>query len=184
MRMCSLKQVYKAIVKQFKKHASVALQSLQNSWYTMNDAHNGKAPQAHFMEFLQHVKAAEFTSVYNQLILSWNSLSLDFQHNIPELMLTMSLWQFLDLIDLKINLWLEMTWHNCGGEGMLSHNLNKMSKTDRKNKGWDRGGRLFNRQNYVPYYDQPPVSVSYFPSSYKQYDANDCYNQSQQDVSW
>ena len=92
MRMCSLEQVYEAIIKQFKECALIALQSLQSSWYTMNDAWNEKASRAHFIKFLQHTKAAEFLSVYNQLILGWNSLSLKFWQDISEPTLTTSLY--------------------------------------------------------------------------------------------
>lgn len=78
---------------------------MQAERYTMADAQNGRTPRAYVQDIIRHAKAAEFSSVYNQLTMAWNNLELDFRAHIPEPKLNTTLSIFLESLDEKANIW-------------------------------------------------------------------------------
>ena len=85
LRTASVQQWTIILIKRFKERTTTAVQKLQAEKYTMADARAGKSPRAWVTSMLRYAKAAEFTSVHNQLTVIWNNLALDFKRDIPEL---------------------------------------------------------------------------------------------------
>ena len=108
LRNASVDEWSETLIEKFKERTSVALQHLQSEHYTMNDARQGRSPRSFAQNMLRHTKAAQLTSVYNQLSLAWNNLALEFRRDIPEPATTTTLSQFLGQLDFKENLWHEM----------------------------------------------------------------------------
>jgi len=103
-----LEQWYTILIKRFKERAPSALRNIQENKYTMADAYKGKSPRVFAQELFRHAKAAEMTSVYNQLVVAWNNLDLEFRVHVPEPQPTTTMSQFLELLDSKTSLWSEM----------------------------------------------------------------------------
>ena len=78
-RDASLDTWCRAFIQRFKERGPVALQAMQAERYTMTDARNGRTPRAYVQDIIRHAKAAEFSSVYNQLTKAWNNLELEFR---------------------------------------------------------------------------------------------------------
>ncbi len=74
----SLDRWYEELTKRFKERAPSAFRHIQTSRYTLHDAYQGKSPRLFAQELFRHAKATKMTSVYNQLIVAWNNLDLDF----------------------------------------------------------------------------------------------------------
>ncbi|CAA9220090.1 MAG: hypothetical protein AVDCRST_MAG95-496 [uncultured Adhaeribacter sp.] len=67
LRTASIKSWYAALIKRFKKRISVALHKLQSERYTMKDARDHKSPRAFAQKQFRLAKAAEITSIFNQV---------------------------------------------------------------------------------------------------------------------
>ncbi|KAK3166669.1 hypothetical protein OEA41_009794 [Lepraria neglecta] len=56
----------------------------------------------------RHARAAELLTEYNQLMVAWNNIQLEFRLHIPEPTPSTTLEQFLGQVDSKANLWFEL----------------------------------------------------------------------------
>lgn len=92
----------------------------------MSDARNEKSPRTYVQNILRYAKAAEFSSIYNQLTVAWNNLALEFRRDIPEPTSATTLGQFLDQVDAKANIWFEMTRQQNRGQ---QHQVDKKALT-------------------------------------------------------
>ena len=77
----------------------------------MSDAWNGKHPRSYAQDVFQHTKAAELTSIYNQLSMAWSNLAVKFRQHVPEPTPTTSIQQFLEVLDSKADIWYEIARH-------------------------------------------------------------------------
>lgn len=66
------------------------------------------SPRAFIQHMLHLAKSADFNSTYNQLTLLWNQFAVILRRDIPEPRPTTSLRQFLEQVDSKTPIWLEL----------------------------------------------------------------------------
>lgn len=67
------------------------------------------SPCAFIQQMLHLAKSAEMTSVYNQLYLIWNQFDVNLRRDIPESRSSTTIGQFLNQVDSKTSIWLEMS---------------------------------------------------------------------------
>ena len=78
LRTVFIEQWINAFIKRFKKRDVAALQTLQTERYIMNDVRSERTSRVYVQNIMKHVKAAEFSSSYNQMFTAWNNLNLKF----------------------------------------------------------------------------------------------------------
>lgn len=108
LRTASLERIGSLLINRFKERGSVALAALQTERYGFREAKAQKSPRSFAQAMFRHAKAAEMTSVYNQLLSVWNALDLDFQMLMPEPTSSTTMGQFLDMLDSKTNIFYRM----------------------------------------------------------------------------
>lgn len=74
LRLVPLEYWYTQLIIRFKKSTSDALYALQVEKYMIANAQDGKSPRIYVHSLFRHIKAAQITSVYNQLMIAWNNL--------------------------------------------------------------------------------------------------------------
>ena len=174
LRDASLDNWFGAMIRRFKERTPLALQHLQTERYTMTDARTGKNPRVYAQEIFRHAKAAEMSSVYNQLSIAWNNLDVEFRRDIPEPTAGTSIRVFLDSLDSKADIWFELAKRGRGDSNRhtsMKTNGKQGRRTDKPEPKQDKV--------YVPYYGQPPTGTPYFPSPYRKNYNNDRNQQAQ-----
>lgn len=74
LRSANLELWYKFLRDRFKERTPLALVKMQAARYTMADARGRRDPRAFVQDVIRHAKAANLTSVHNQLTMAWNNL--------------------------------------------------------------------------------------------------------------
>ena len=131
LRDVSLDHWYASLIKRFKKRISMTLQVMQAKKYTLSNARNGRIFRVYVQEILRHAKAAEFESTYNQLMMAWNNLNIDFRAQISESKPNTSLKDFLKFLNEKVNIWQQMTTRR---EPAMESNFDMKSNFDRSSR--------------------------------------------------
>lgn len=108
LRHANLVAWCETLVTRFKQRTPLALKSLQEAKYTMANAKEKKDPRQFVQEIVRHARAAQITSVYNQLSMAWQNLDWQFRLHIPEPTTQTTLQQFLDQLDMQADTWFEM----------------------------------------------------------------------------
>ena len=96
LRRADLQSWVETLIKRFKEQSSVAVRALQTEGYTMADARTGKHPRAYVQSIRRHARAAELLTDFNQLMVAWNNLQLEFRLHIPEPTPSTTIEQFLE----------------------------------------------------------------------------------------
>ena len=112
LRLVPLDYWYTKLIARFKERTSNALHALQVEKYTIADARERKSPRIYAQSLFRHAKAAQMTSVYNQLMIAWNNLDWRFRVHVPELKEDTTIQDFLDALDSKASIWKEMGKHD------------------------------------------------------------------------
>ena len=68
LREATIERWCTTLIRRFKERGPVALKALQTERYTYADARSGRTPRAYVQEILRHARAAEYDSVYHQLL--------------------------------------------------------------------------------------------------------------------
>ena len=131
LRGTNLTGWYDAMIHRFKERTPVALANLQKAKYSMSDAKNRKDPRSFIQDIIRHSKAANLTSVHNQLIMAWNNLDWEFRLHIPEPTATTTVRKFLEELDGQADMWFEMARHR-GSYGPSNIASKKTSKFDKR----------------------------------------------------
>ncbi len=85
LRLVPLDYWYTKLITRFKERTLDALRALQIEKYMATDAQDGKNPRIYVQAIFRHARAAQMTSIYNQLMIAWNNLDWRFRVHIPEL---------------------------------------------------------------------------------------------------
>ena len=107
LRNATVKEWCETLITTFKEQTSVALQNLQSERYTMADARKQVHPRSYVQKILRNAKAAQMTSVHNQLTLAWNNLDIEFKAQVPAPSPTTTISGFLNDLDAKASVWYE-----------------------------------------------------------------------------
>ena len=107
LRDANLDQWYTTLIKRFKTRTAVALSQLVGQTYSLNDIRH-TSPRAFIQHMLHLAKSAEFYSTHNQLTLLWNQFAVNLRRDLPEPQATTTIGEFLDQVDSKTAIWLEM----------------------------------------------------------------------------
>ena len=107
-RDMSLQNWCNVLIKRFKKRASATLNYLQSIKYTLKDARKHKDSRIFAQNLFKHVKIANFTSIYNQLILIWNNLDWQFRQHVFQLIEQITIQTFLKQLDNNCDIWFEL----------------------------------------------------------------------------
>ena len=110
LRDVSLNHWYAFLIKRFKKRISVTLQAMQTKKYIMTNARNDRILKIYVQKILRHVKATKFQFIYNQLMMIWNNLNINFRAQIFEFKFNISLKNFIKSLNEKTNIWQQMTF--------------------------------------------------------------------------
>ena len=108
-RIVTCDQWYAILVKPFKERTAIVVQYIQRERYTLADVRVDKFFRIFVQKMLRHVKVAKMTSMYNQLIIVWNNIDVKFRRDIFEFTVVISLFNFLNQLNNKISIWLELT---------------------------------------------------------------------------
>lgn len=143
LRGTNLSGWYEAMIHRFKERTPVALASLHRARYTMSDARDRKDPRTFVQDIIRHSKAANFTSVQNQLTLAWNGLDLKFRLHVAEPTPTTTVRKFLEDLDGQADMWYQMAHQESqssrSGSGPASKKPNKYDKRDLSSPGFSDG---------------------------------------------
>ena len=105
LRDAIIDQWSNTLIKRFKQRDATALQALQSKKYTLTNARNERTSRVYVQDIMRHAKAAEFFFDYNQMLMTWNNLDLDFKMQIFESIINITLNFFLDALDSKAIIW-------------------------------------------------------------------------------
>ena len=108
LRNSDLEHWCTTLINRFKLPTSVALSRFLRRSYDMQDLRNDVRPRAFIMDMLRLARAGHLASTYSQLSIIWNRIDVSLRRDIPEPTETTSLSQFLDQIDAKTGIWLEL----------------------------------------------------------------------------
>ena len=136
-RTAPLEEWYDILTTRFKERTPMALIKMQAARYTMTDAKNRKDPRAYVQNVTRYAKAANLTSVLNQLAMAWNNLDWEFRLHIPEPTADTTLQQFLESLDAKSDMWFEMARHRGSSTSFRDRNRDSKpssSKQDNQRK--------------------------------------------------
>jgi hypothetical protein len=97
-----------SLISRFKERPSIALRALISSRFTFSDIRSGKTIRTHVQEMLRFARSSGFENEFNTLLLIHNSLDTPLRGHINEPTETTTLSQFLNAIDAKWSLWLDM----------------------------------------------------------------------------
>lgn len=127
LRKASLDEWEESLIERFKERVPIALAKLQTAKYTMNDARERRDPRAFVQDFIRYAKAANLTSVLNQLSMAWYSLDWEFRIHISEPTERTTIKQFLAQLNGKADMWYEMAQRqrSHGGTGRSLRNAKR-----------------------------------------------------------
>lgn len=111
----------------------------------MADARERKDPRIFVQDIVRHAKAANLTSVQNQLTMAWNNLDWEFRLHIPEPTATTTIRRFLEELDGQADMWHEMARsRNFQGSANLfsSRKVSKYDKRPDRTSGASNEGRV------------------------------------------
>jgi hypothetical protein len=107
LRNATVKDWGETLIATFKEQTSIALQNLQSERYTVADARKQIHPRTYVQKVLRYAKAAQMTSVHNQLTLAWNNLDIEFKAQVSAPSPTTTVGSFLKELDAKASIWYE-----------------------------------------------------------------------------
>ena len=137
LKNASLINWYNALIRRFKKRTSIVLISMQIIKYIMKNVKQQKDSRLFAQNFFRVVKAINFISIHNQLIIAWNNLTWQFRQHISESTEHTTMREFLKQLNSQTSIWFEMT--------KLSQSaFRKYSKSYYRN---ERNANYFNRIN-------------------------------------
>ena len=108
----SLQNWYNVLIKRFKERVSAALNYLQSIKYIFENARKHKNSQIFVQDLFKHVKVANFISIYNQLVLTWNNLNWQFKQHVSQFTEQTTIQAFLEQLDNNCDIWFEMIFAN------------------------------------------------------------------------
>ena len=108
----SLQNWYNVLIKKFKERASTVLNYLQFIKYTLKNAKKHKNSRIYAQNLFKHVKTAEFISIYNQFILTWNNLDWQFRQHVFQLIEQITIQIFLKQFDDNCDIWFKLAFAN------------------------------------------------------------------------
>jgi hypothetical protein len=97
-----------SLISRFKERPGIALRALISSRFTFSDIRSGKTIRTHVQEMLRFARSSGFENEFNTLLLIHNSLDTPLRGHINEPTEITTLSQFLNAIDAKWSLWLDM----------------------------------------------------------------------------
>lgn len=80
------------------------------------------------------------TSVYNQLTIAWNNLSIEFRRDVAEPTSTTTIAEFLDGLDSRANIWYEMARNQDRSRGGDWHTSKIPPRPNRPGQSRGKGG--------------------------------------------
>lgn len=107
LRDANLDLWYTTLIDRFKTRTAVALSQLVGQTYSLADMQH-TSPRAFIQHMLHLAKSANFNSTYNQLTLLWNQFAVNLRRDLPEPQQSTTIGQFLDQVDSKTSIWLEL----------------------------------------------------------------------------
>ena len=100
------------LIKRFKERVSAALNYLQSIKYIFEDARRQKNSRIFVQDLFRHAKTADFISVYNQFILTWNNLNWQFRQHVSQFTKNTIIQFFLKQLDSNCDIWFELVSAN------------------------------------------------------------------------
>ena len=108
LKKISLDMWYTAMIKRFKKRTSMTLINMQITKFFFENALH-KNSKMFAQDFFRYAKAANLTSVHNQLIIAWNNLAWQFRQHISKSTKKTTMRKFLKQLNSHVSMWHEMT---------------------------------------------------------------------------
>ena len=93
------------LVAQFKERPNIAMATIVRERYTIVDARNRREPREYAGVITCAAKSAELGTTGHIIMLIYNGLDLEFQRDLPTLLLTTPLEQFLQQLDDRKDIW-------------------------------------------------------------------------------
>lgn len=137
-RYTTLQGWYLLLISRFKERTPLALAKLQTAHYTMTDAKDRKDPRVFVQNIIRYAKAANLTTVHNQLAMAWNNLDWEFRLHIPEPTEATTIELFLSHLDAKADMWYDMARHRGYSKDKdkdKKHSHTSTNKHDKRKQG-------------------------------------------------
>ena len=120
-------------IKRFKKRISIVLKKLQIEIYIYVDVRRDRKLRFYMQNIFRHVKITNFSSVFHQYIIAWNNFELNFRAQIFELSKNIILFIFLNQLDAKKNVWMNMTTrHRDNSDQNFNNNVDRFNNRSNK----------------------------------------------------
>ena len=91
-----------ALIRRFKERDAAALIALQTKKYIMTNARNERISRTYVQDIIRHAKTSKFISIYNQLLMTWNNLDLEFRMQISKPTTSITLNSFFEALNFKV----------------------------------------------------------------------------------
>ena len=110
-------------IKRFKKRISIALKKLQIEIYIYVNVRCNRKSRFYMQNIFRHVKTTNFLSIFHQCIIAWNNFELNFRAQIFELSKNIILFIFLNQLNAKKNVWMNITTRHRYHESCLNRRI-------------------------------------------------------------
>ena len=137
-------------IKRFKKRTSIVLKKLQIENYIYVDVRRKRKFRTYMQNIFRHVKIANFLSIFHQCIIVWNNFELNFRVQIFELFENIILITFLNQLNAKKNVWMNMTIRHRDqiNNSNFSNNADRFNRSSKQNRNKNDS----NQQFYVNFF--------------------------------
>ena len=176
------------LIKRFKKRTSIALKKLQIEIYIYADARRDRKSRFYMQNIFRHARTTNFSSVFHQCITAWNNLELNFRAQIFESSKNIILSIFLNQLDAKESVWMNMTTrHRDNFDQNFNNNADRFNnRSNKQNRNKDDSSQQFyvnlfhstymwSLSNYNSY--QYRNSIYQFQSNYQSRQSSENYQQ-------
>ena len=137
-------------IKRFKKRTSTVLKKLQIESYIYVDARRKRKFRVYMQNIFRHVKVADFSSIFHQCITVWSNFELNFRIQIFESFENIILITFLNQLNAKKSVWMNMTIRHRDqiSNSNFNNNVDRFNRSNKQN----RNKNDFNQQFYVNFF--------------------------------
>ncbi|KAM0801511.1 hypothetical protein BDR22DRAFT_888412 [Usnea florida] len=154
LRDANLDHWYTTLIKRFKTRTAVALSQLVGQTYTLNDILYA-SPRAFIQHMLHLAKSAEMHSTHNQLTLIWNQFAVNLRRDLPEPTPSTTVGQFMDQVDSKTAIWLEMAQKQQRQRSQpAAPNCNGNDQRSQRQQQWPRNPAQQQKAHFVDPHEQ------------------------------
>lgn len=142
------------LLERFKERPNVSMAVLMRERYTVDDARKHREPREYASTIIQAAKCAELANPFNQILLIYNGLHVEFQRDLHKPTNETNLNAFLQELDDYKDIWWQLAARQ--NRSNKPDRLDKEYRTSRKyNNSQTQNSNGWRQGNWQPYQNKP-----------------------------